>query len=313
MALRTVSTWVGLVFLAIVFASGCSTRAGGGSGGSGDDDGPSGVDNPRPGDAPDFVIFSFSGHCFPSSSCGGSDRNPEYLEDRGTQAAIINTIEFHGYSSLVLSYADEFYNRAPNGDWLTPSMDGDVEDYGFLQAMWEMPWVRDSWIADFDNPTRVIVLAHSHGTVWAHSALFLLPDLPVDILIDLDGVSLGWESDTWTFGIGDDWRSIIESYNDANGITWSYDFWNAADNWVVPGLPPQDVEDIAPDSAWLDIEVLARSTLSMPNDDFSNHRLDGSTASIWSYQSVEDHAGVDDPDSDAMLWVAAQLDDLYTW
>jgi len=300
---------IGAVVLAL---AGCGPRGGGGSGGGGydDDDDATGA-NLRPDDAPDFVIFSFSGHCF-LSDCGGA-RNPEYLEAHGTQTEIVRVVESHGADAIVLSYADEFYNRGPGGDWLTPSMDGDVEDYGFLQAMLEMPAIRDQWIADFDNPTRVIVLAHSHGTVWAHAALFLLPDLPVDILIDLDGVSTGWESDTATFGVGDDWGAIIEAYNAATNIEWSFEFWHAANNWAVPDLPSQDIEDIAPDSAWLNIEVQARNTLTLPNDDALNHRLDGFTESIWSVQSVEDHTGVDDPDSDAMIWVAQQMDALYSW
>ena len=311
MQLISHASWL-LVVISLGFVAGCYAPSGGSGGGS-SDDAPQTYDNPRPDDAPDFVIFSFSGHCFPASACGGSDRNPEYLEEGGTQSLLVDVVEWYGYSAVVLSYADEFYNRAPNDDWLTPSMDGEVEDYGFLQAMVELPWVRDNWIADFDNPTRIIVLAHSHGTVWAHSALFLVPDLPVDILVDLDGVSLGWESDSWTFGVGDDWGSIIESYNDYNGVTWDYDFWHAADNWAVPGLPAQDVEDIAPGSALLNIEVLARETLTLPNDDASNHRLDGSTEAIWSYQSDEDHTGVDEPLSDAMIWVAEQMNDLYNW
>ena len=120
-------------------------------------------------------------------------------------------------------------------------------------------------------------------------------------------------SDTWSFGIGDDWGSIIEDFNDFNGLTWGFEFWHAAENWAVPGLPAQDIEDIAPDSALLNIEVLARETTLLPNDDASNHRLDGGTDSIWSFQSNEDHTGVDDPLSDSMLWVAQQMDALYNW
>ena len=190
-------------------------------------------------------------------------------------------------------------------------MPGAVENYGFLQAIAEMSFWRDYAITGFDNPTRVIVLAHSHGTVWAHATMFLLPDLPVDILIDLDGVSWAWESEELLSG--DRWGEIIEAYNDLNDIEWSFEFWHAADNWQVDGLPSQDIEDIAPPSAWLNIEVIANSIYPGPWDDWTNHRTNGTTDGIWTFHSERSHGGVTQPDSDAMIWIGQQMESLYTW
>jgi hypothetical protein len=166
------------------------------------------------------VIFSFSGHCFPAPC--GLRRNPEYLEAGGTPTEIERVIESHGYWPMVLSYADEFYNRAPDGGAGLPDGDEEIEDYGFLQALSDMVWVQENWVANYDNPSRSVVLAHSHGTVWAHAALVLYPEMDVDILIDLDGVSTGWRTDTWTFGVGEP---------DSDAMRWVADQMEALYTW----------------------------------------------------------------------------------
>jgi hypothetical protein len=262
--------------------------------------------NCRPAGAPDFLILNFSGHCFEFLGLLPCDGNPEYLKTSGASVQVQNVIEHYGYTATQVYYADEFYDREYD------------QRKGFLHAFNDAEWVMENWISDFDNPTKIIVLGHSHGTVWAHALLFNLPEFPVDILIDLDGVSLGWESPIGlpVLNEGDDWWDVVENYNDSNpSRDWALPYWwYAADAWDIPGQSsPQDLEDIVPESVWLNIEVKALRTVEYPNDDANNHRPDGSTDNIWTKQSTEDHANVDEHPSDAMDFVAYQMNYLYPW
>ena len=65
--------------------------------------------NLRPEDAPDWWIFSISGHC---ASCP-NELNPEYLESNtsSTLDLIHTTMEDYGFTVESFAYSDEFYNR----------------------------------------------------------------------------------------------------------------------------------------------------------------------------------------------------------
>lgn len=85
--------------------------------------------------------------------------------------------------------------------------------YGFRSLLETLSTIRRDWISAYDDPTRVIVVADSHGTVWAHLALQMLAargqPIPVEYLVDLDAVSVGWKDDTFSVGVGDRWRDEI--------------------------------------------------------------------------------------------------------
>lgn len=66
-----------------------------------------------------------------------------------------------------------------------------VEDSpGFYGLLADMRFLRDVWVP---RGTRVVLVAHSHGGVWAHAACRDVPGLAVECLIDLDCSSYGWE------------------------------------------------------------------------------------------------------------------------
>jgi hypothetical protein len=185
-------------------------------------------------------------------------------------------------------------------------------DFGFLTLLYEIDLVLDYWIADFDNPTRVIVVAHSHGGVWAHSALMLRPLLPVDVLIDLDTNALCWEEDLVCGFIGDHWKSEIDYYVQEEDPGWWFDVGNAADSWDVPGMTYlQDIEDLVPNSVLLNLEVHGNSSLAYDNQ--YNHRLDGSQTGLWGHYFDESHREITYAGSDAMEWVADSLEAVYQW
>jgi hypothetical protein len=59
---------------------------------------------------------------------------------------------------------------------------------GFLEAQAYLNEVTTKWIADFENPTPIILLAHSHGTVWATLLAMNNLDVTFDYFIYLDGI-----------------------------------------------------------------------------------------------------------------------------
>ena len=144
--------------------------------------------NLKPPDAPDWIVVAVSGHCIPPG-CELPGTNNEYLAKDGAAGRIADTLAGWGNSVEVWAYSDEFYNRDSNTAELLPG-EGDPIYLGFLQLYEDLQFARDTWVADFEDPTRVLVVAHSHGVVWAHTALHVVDDLPVEFMIDFDGKSV---------------------------------------------------------------------------------------------------------------------------
>lgn len=268
--------------------------------------GPEPVPNLRPADAPDFVIVAASGHCF----LGCPEYNPEYLLMDGTIQAVVDVIEARGRTVGYGAFADSLY------DWENTST-GEVLAYGWLTMLAFLDFIRTEWVADFDNPTRVVVLGHSHGTVWAHLALMVLElegaPIPVDVLVDLDGISIGWETDVGTAFIGDTWTSELIAHAERTGTAWPFEVWNAADSFFVPGLTePQDVEDVVPNSVAVNLEVWSDDGLGV-RDTQPNWRRDGTMRNVFRMQSVENHEDTRQPWSDSVQWVVESIDAAYEW
>lgn len=250
---------------------------------------------PRPPEAPDVAIVAVSGHCAPPCA---SDYNPEYLTHDGTSQAIANAFIRHSLTTTIASYGDAFYSvpaSAP-GEWLV---------FGFLDHLAWLEDLRDAWVVGYRNPSTVVVLCHSHGCVWAHTALHVLEQsgapLPVALLIDLDAIATGWE------GAGDSWMSVINDYVLAHGDPWPFDVADVTESWNIPGLPAQDIVDVVPASVAGNIEVWSASLVVSDRD--PNHRLDGSETGIGFFMSAAEHEDVDAAGSDAMVAIVTAIEE----
>lgn len=266
-----------------------------------DDGTNSDIANPRPADSPDVVIFSVSGHCGPET-CLGSEWNGEYLYESGTVDAFADPLRERGLRVA---------NVAAIDDWFTWVDDNDeVLAMGFLGLLDALYMVNEDWIADYDNPTRVIMVAHSHGDVWAHIAVHVADDVPIDVLVDFDGVSVGWEAPV--AGVGDNWQEVILSESAEHGLEWPFEIWEATDYWQVPGHAGlHDIEDLVPDNVDLNLAIVATPTPAQAAagiwDSESNLRLDGTTRRIKECQSVENHSHVYRPGKDCMEWAVNEV------
>jgi hypothetical protein len=251
-------------------------------------------DNPRPAEAPDVVLLSVSGRNLDTGDlfCP-PECNVPYLGDPGAAAEAIVTdltnqglsVDHTAYIAALLSFDDD--------------MDGQDDRFGFLDLIEDLQWIQDNWIADFDNPTRIVILAHSHGCVWAHIATSVLPDVHVEVLVSLDGVCFFWEADN---GLS------IDDYIAANGNPWSWDISMPCAAWDVPGVGVLDTNDVAFSNVRYNIEVLSNGTTPLAVDEQENYRPDGTRVDIESFHSTEDsHTDVDTPGTQSMLFVLDRL------
>jgi hypothetical protein len=256
--------------------------------------------NPRPAGTPDVVFVAVSGHCL--APCP-YDYNDEYLFSGGTIDVLAQPFLDSGYAVEAVPISDNFYDQE--------------HAYGFLTLVQTLLDMREQLVGSWDNPTRFIVVGHSHGTVWAHLALMVLEEwgvpLPVDVLVDIDGLSLGWE-DKVLLGFGDAWAPLIRAHMAETGQTWPFDIANASDSVTIPGQDYlQDVEDLLPNSVAVNLEIWSSDgTLPEPvRDSQANHRYDGSERDILWFRSAENHENSDNPGSDTVDWVVGELVALY--
>lgn len=126
--------------------------------------------------APDLVLFFVSGH---------SDLHPltdplpaayPYLAREGTAGPNITSfLASQGYKVRAQHYVDHLYDANGYG--------------GYLSLLHDLSSTERAW-GRFG--TRLIVVAHSHGGVWAHAAIEGSPDIEITCLVDLDTSSFGW-------------------------------------------------------------------------------------------------------------------------
>ena len=131
-----------------------------GSGGSGSNSG----------SAPDLMVFFVSGHTGLINGNTGSS----YL-DITAGPGIIADLRSAGYRVEYEYYIDDAQKVGNYG--------------GYQELVSDMQVVRDQLQ---NQGTRSIVIAHSHGGVWAHAAIDTVEALTVTALVDLDVSSFGW-------------------------------------------------------------------------------------------------------------------------
>jgi hypothetical protein len=274
--------------------------------GEGIGDGPTGEDGGLGLDRPHYLILGASGH--PMTVTAG--HHEAYLVEQGTAGRLYDLLSADGSQVFVWDHADEFFSHDAQGNVLTPWDNAEFTSFGFLHLVEDLRWIDENWIQDRETPTRLIVLGHSHGVVWAHIALHLYPDIPVDVLIDLDGDCTAWGSDAVPGLPSDGWDQIVQQWTAVNQVEWSFEIWNACDSWSVQGLDEAfDIEDVVPASAVINLEVRSDGLILFDAD--PNVRLDGSLDGIVALETAEGHEEVAGRWSQSMNWVVEQLQAIY--
>ena len=172
---------------------------------------------------------------------------------------------------------------------------GFVDRLGFAELYDFLREVHAEWIDGNANPPRVVIVAHSHGATWAHLAVALLEDVPIEYLVTLDGICLQWECEH-TAG--------LEDWFDANGVTPPSGLASPCELWTVNDVD-YDTKDVAFDNVAVNLEVHSNG---LPvGDCCTNVRLDGTTTGIETFFAPESHGGVTLANSAAMNWVVDEI------
>lgn len=256
----------------------------------------------RPAGSPDVVILAFAGRCasipvLTPEPCNPPFDNTAYLGERGTTKLLADTFEQMGHSVATFNASSFLFEH-------TTKLSKEPQK-GYLEAQNYLTSVVQNWVADYANPTRIIILAHSHGTVWASLLAWNNPKVKFDYFIYLDAVCLAWPQDHMLN------TQFFQSRFDAAGLRrpWPLNQDEGATPCgaaAVPGLGKRDINDVVPDNVGYALEVMSKNITSgnvlMDND--LNRRPNGSRKHIWSIKSVVDnHSDVSDVKSSSMRWV----------
>ena len=269
---------------------------------------------PRPAGSPDVLVLSVAGRC--PAPCRPPGDNLDYLTPRGTVQAVASVLEARGLSVQTYGVAAALTTHVPKtvvqaqiGAGKTVSATQD----GFVQLEEHLLAADRDWIRGRSNPTRIVLLAHSHGVVWTHALARAHPEVPIAVMIDLDGICDFWEMDN---------RRSIQDYVRGQGHTpWPFDLADSCGS-VRVGHLRYDLKDVVYPNVAVGLEVQSQRLLSrqdgsfmanLPFDSLQNIRLDGSRTGLSTYRAPgETHSRVSYPASRAVTWMTAQLNDLST-
>lgn len=260
----------------------------------------------RPADAPDLVIIAFSGHCGLVCDTRSTWSYLDHASESTGGVAVLDGIkrayERLGFSRIevfgVSSFATSHYS----------SISGKIEA-GYLQAQAYLDEVKANWIDGMVDPTRVVLVGHSHGTVWASLLAMNNLDVTFDSFVALDAICWMW----WNKHKG----YIKETFIDGPWtIPFPLDQGDPCGILSVPGqAQPMNINDVVPANVIYGLEVRTSFRLLSldPNvlaDDDVNVRINGSYTNIWGITATESHSDLGRHYNRSIGWVAAMLEAL---
>jgi hypothetical protein len=271
--------------------------------------------NPRPEGSPDVFIFAFAGRCgFASIGCKpglefAPEDNKAYLDDADTLSyqAVEEAFKNSGYVVQGENYRANLsdHQNIVYGD-------------GYLSAQEELNWIKENWIRDFDNPTRLVLMAHSHGNQFASLLAINNDDVQFDYFIYLDGVCTHWDIDHLGAipAIHNRFQKVYGTKNNYPFPLNQPEVNSACNAWNIPSPGKSlGIKDVTPDNVWVALEVqsggLANLGLTI-KDTQDNVRFDGKTTNIFTIRERdvnEGHSEVTKKGSKGMNWVVKAIEE----
>lgn len=249
----------------------------------------------RPAEAPDVVIIGFAGRCGIFPLCSPPDENRSYLSDApnpNTLQAIERALQQLGHTTMAFGFRSNL-------------LDSPTRGLGYASADALLELVRDEWIRDFKDPTRVVLVAHSHGNQFMSLLAWDHPEIEFAYGIYLDAVCAYWDGDHETaFNIVYGAKSDYPAPLNALGA--------ACDSLLVPGVGYQDISDVVPwNIRWaLEVRSAGVAWTGLVADDDPNHRPDGTSgvsAGMAGIYTDEGHNEVHRDGGIALQWVLDML------
>ncbi|HZJ09072.1 MAG TPA: hypothetical protein VFD39_05210, partial [Trueperaceae bacterium] len=117
----------------------------------------------RPEDSPDMVIIAFSGHCGLVCHTRNTWSYLDTASDETGGVAVLAGIA-GAYENLGLEVETFSVSSFVTAHY---SLISEELEPGYLQAQAYLDAVKRDWISGYADPTRVVLVGHSHGTVWA--------------------------------------------------------------------------------------------------------------------------------------------------
>lgn len=138
-------------------------------------------------------------------------------------------------ATMAFSFRSSFYDNPSNG-------------LGYQTADALLEFVRDEWIRDFNNPTQVVLVVHSHGNQFMNLLAWDHPEVQFTYAIYLDAVCYAWD--------GDHAASFASAYGTKSNYPAPLDTLPAAcDTLYVPGVGYQHISDVVPWNVRWSLEV----------------------------------------------------------
>lgn len=264
-------------------------------------EGPGGTTQRAPG-TPDLVIIAFSGHC--GIVC--HTRNTWSYLDSASEAtggvAVLDAIA-DAYRGLGLEV--EVFSASSFVTAHYSAISEEVEP-GYLQAQAYLDEVKRELITGAVDPARVVLVGHSHGTVWASLLAMNNLDVTFDAFISLDAICWQW----WARHKGFVAQAFV-------GGPWPLPYplenGDPCNSLRVPGFDTTfDINDVFSANVIFGIEVRTQLRLLSldPNvlaDDDPNVRINGTTMNIWGIEATEAHSDLGRYYNQSIAWVSSMI------
>ncbi len=243
----------------------------------------------RPVGTPDVLILAFSGRCA-MGTCDAPDGNVDDLA-LDTLPALVDALTAEGFVVAFRSYRSHVEDDGALGR-------------GYRSAATDLERIVADWIVGRSDPTRLVLLAHSHGTQFAHLLAFEHPRVPFAASVVIDSVCLGWDADHA--------QRLVEVVAPGTGTWRPAAAYHVGCNVLdVPGTGRRDLGDVVPWNVASSLEVQSGGqTLGLVRDATPNVRLDGTAVALDLVRFPEvRHRDVDEPSGPAFGTIVTWLTD----
>lgn len=255
----------------------------------------------RPEGSPDLVVIAISGHCGAVCHTRNTWSYLDTASDETGGVAVLDAVA-GAYENLGLEVETFSASSFVTAHY---SLISDELEPGYLQAQAYLDTVKRDWVSGYTDPTRVVLLGHSHGTVWASLLALNNLDVTFDAFISLDAICWQW----WGRHKG----FIAQAYLDSPWpMPFPLDQGDPCGTIAVPGAGRMDINDVVSANVIFGLEARTNTRLFSldPNvlaDDDTNLRINGTGTNIWGIEARETHNDLGRYYNTSVAWVTSVI------